>query len=83
MMLPVRWIGCAAHLCPTIGAFSVYCNIWHRILGLGESASRPARRYGPSTRAGLIRSIFRQSRSAKPGQGNKQEDRHVEGSKRK
>src|SRR5260221_12855965 len=54
-----------AHLCPTIGAFSFHCNIWHRILGLGANASRPVRQYGPRTRAGLIRSIFRQSRSAK------------------
>src|SRR5437016_12723208 len=35
------------------------------MLGLRASASRLARRYGPRTRAGLIRSIFRQSRSAK------------------
>jgi hypothetical protein len=46
-------------------AFSFHCNIWHRILGLGASASRPARRYGPRTRAGWIRLIFQQSRSAK------------------
>src|SRR5438132_6790878 len=53
-----------------IGAFSFHCNIWHRILGLGASASRPVRRYGPRTRAGLIRSIFRQSRSAKASLGD-------------
>ena len=47
------------------GAFSLHCNIRHRILGLVASASRPARQYGPRTRAGSIRSIFRQSRSAK------------------
>jgi hypothetical protein len=50
---------------PMIGAFSLHCNIWHRILGLDASASRPARQYGPRTRAELIRSIFRQFRSAK------------------
>jgi hypothetical protein len=31
----------------TIGAFSLHCNIWHRILELGANASRSARRYGP------------------------------------
>jgi hypothetical protein len=49
----------------TIGAFSFHCNIWHRILELAASVSRPARRYDPRTRAESIRSIFRHSRSAK------------------
>jgi hypothetical protein len=31
-----------AHLCPTIGVFSLHYNIWHRILALDASASRPA-----------------------------------------
>jgi hypothetical protein len=48
-----------------IGVFLLHCNISQRILGLGASGSRPAPRYGTRTRAGLIRSIFRQSRSAK------------------
>jgi len=32
MILPVRWTGREmGYLCPTIGAFSFHCNIWHRI----------------------------------------------------
>jgi len=54
-----------AHPCPTIGVFSLHCNIWHRILALDANASRPERRYGSCTRVGLTGSIFRQSRSAK------------------
>src|ERR1700730_14604287 len=56
-----RW----AHLYPATGAFSFHCNIWHWILGFGASTFPPTRRYDPRTRAELIRSIFRQSHSAK------------------
>ena len=52
MMLPTRWTGAK---CLTIGVFSLHCNIWHRILTLDASASRPAQRYGSCTRAGFIR----------------------------
>jgi hypothetical protein len=65
MMMPVRWTGRerGASL-SNERCVLTSCNIRHRILGLGASAPRPARRYGPRSRAGLIRSIFRQIRSA-------------------
>jgi len=64
MMLPSRWTGreIGASLSNDRCVLVFIGNIWHRILRLGANASRPVRRYGPRTRAGLIRSTFRQRR---------------------
>jgi hypothetical protein len=54
MMLPVRWTGRerGAALSNDRCVLTFIVISGHRILELGVSASRPARRYGPRTRTG-------------------------------
>src|SRR3981081_1568389 len=61
--------GAMDRLCQEPDESSTHYNKRHTLSESGVSALRPRRQYGRHTRGGLIRSIFRRSRSAKARPG--------------